>query len=343
MLRVAINGLGRIGRATLKIVMDTPDLQLVAVNELASAADIVYLLKYDTVYGRYDRAVRAVDGTLFIGANKVTLAHEADPRRAPWRTLQVDVVFECTGAFARHDDLAKHVQAGASYVILSAPAIDEEIETIIHGVNTPNHQATIISCASCTTNCITPIMEILSRRIGIRKAVMTAIHAYTSSQRIVDGPHKHLPRRRAGAANFVPASTGAATATAKALPSTVVMRQAAVVENSAANHPRFQSAPHIRSGPAGPVSTILIESADADVGSTRLPDRAINIMSLTMVDLLVATRATYAGAVQSLFPEKRLRSSASSRARRPAPSARRRRLASASCPSTALHAVSSEG
>jgi glyceraldehyde 3-phosphate dehydrogenase-like protein len=342
MLRVAINGLGRIGRATLKIVMDTPDLQLVAVNELASAADIVYLLKYDTVYGRYDRAVRAVDGTLFIGANKVTLAHEADPRRAPWRTLQVDVVFECTGAFARHDDLAKHVQAGASYVILSAPAIDEEIETIIHGVNTPNHQATIISCASCTTNCITPIMEILSRRIGIRKAVMTAIHAYTSSQRIVDGPHKHLPRRRAGAANFVPASTGAATATAKALPSTVVMRQAAVVENCC-QPPKVPVRPPHQIGPAGPVSTILIESADADVGSTRLPDRAINIMSLTMVDLLVATRATYAGAVQSLFPEKRLRSSASSRARRPAPSARRRRLASASCPSTALHAVSSEG
>jgi len=136
----------------------------------------------------------------------------------PWRALDVDIVFECTGAFTGRDDLAKHVSAGAKYVLLSAPAAGDDVETIVHGVNTPQHGTTIISCASCTTNCITPVMEILGRRIGVRKAITTTIHAYTASQNIVDGPHKHLRRGRAGAANFVPTSTGAAAATTKALP-----------------------------------------------------------------------------------------------------------------------------
>ena len=219
MAKVAINGLGRIGRATLKIVMDTPDLDLVAANVLASPENIVYLLRYDTVYGRYGTPVRSADnGTLTVGGHRLDLMREKDPARLPWKALNVDIVFECTGAFTRREDLAAHIRAGARYVILSAPSKTEDVETIVHGVNTPQGDTTIVSCASCTTNCITPVIEILGRRIGVRKATMTTVHAYTSSQSIVDGPHANARRGRAGGANIVPTSTGAAVATAKALP-----------------------------------------------------------------------------------------------------------------------------
>ncbi|HJR60452.1 MAG TPA: glyceraldehyde 3-phosphate dehydrogenase NAD-binding domain-containing protein [Vicinamibacterales bacterium] len=217
MFKVAINGLGRIGRATLKIVMESPELELVAVNELASPDQIVYLLRHDSVYGRYDKAVTAADGRLLIDDHALALSSESDPGRLPWNCLHVDLVFECTGAFTRRQDLVKHVAAGARFVILSAPAIDDDVDTIVHGVNTPQAGTALISCASCTTNCITPVIEILDRRLGIRKATMTTLHAYTASQRIVDGPHEHFRRGRAGATNFVPTSTGAAAATTKAL------------------------------------------------------------------------------------------------------------------------------
>jgi glyceraldehyde 3-phosphate dehydrogenase len=130
----------------------------------------------------------------------------------------VDLVFECTGAFTRRENLDAHIHAGARYVILSAPSKGDDVETIVHGVNTPQGTTAIISCASCTTNCITPVMEILGRRIGVKKAIMTTVHAYTASQALVDAPHTHARRGRAGAANLVPTSTGAAAATARALP-----------------------------------------------------------------------------------------------------------------------------
>jgi glyceraldehyde 3-phosphate dehydrogenase len=218
MTTVAINGLGRIGRSTLKILIDTPGLELVAANELARPDDVAYLLRFDSVYGRYERAVTLQNGVLTVGGHRIVLLQEKDPGRLPWRSLGVDIVFECTGAFTRRDDLAMHVQAGARYVILSAPASGEDVETIVHGVNTPRGGTMILSCASCTTNCIAPVMEILGRRIGVKKAMMTTVHAYTASQNIVDGAHKHVRRGRAGAVNFVPTSTGAATATTKALP-----------------------------------------------------------------------------------------------------------------------------
>jgi len=219
MAKVAINGLGRIGRATLKIVLDTPGLDLVAVNDLGASDDVVYLLKYDTVYGRYEKTVEANDdGTLTVGEHRLTLRREENPARLPWKSLNVDIVFECTGAFTRREDLDAHIRAGARYVILSAPSKSDDVETIVHGVNTPQGGTAIISCASCTTNCITPVMEILGRRIGVKKAIMTTVHAYTASQAIVDSPHTRARRGRAGAANLVPTSTGAAAATAKALP-----------------------------------------------------------------------------------------------------------------------------
>jgi glyceraldehyde 3-phosphate dehydrogenase len=219
MINVAINGLGRIGRATLKIVMETAGVNLVAANDIGPPDSIEYLLKYDTVYGRYQQPVAATDdGHLTIGAHRLRLLREREPARLPWKAMNVDVVFECTGAFTRQEDLEAHVRAGARYVILSAPAKGDGVETIVHGVNTAQGESGIISCASCTTNCITPVMEILGRRIGVKKAIMTAVHAYTASQAIVDTARSQPRRGRAAGANLVPTSTGAAAATARALP-----------------------------------------------------------------------------------------------------------------------------
>ena len=218
MATIAINGLGRIGRAALKIIMDTPELELVAVNDIVPIANIVYLLKYDTVYGRYEKTVESDGENLVIAGNSVRYFSEKDPTRLPWSSLGVDIVLECTGVFTKREDLEKHIQAGAKYVILSAPAKSDDVVTVVHGVNTLDGDTRILACASCTTNCITPVVEIIGRRIGIKKAIMTTVHAYTASQGIVDKPSKNFERGRAGAANFVPTTTGAAKATAKALP-----------------------------------------------------------------------------------------------------------------------------
>ena len=218
MANVAINGLGRIGRAALKIILETPELNLVAANDVATAENLSYLLRFDTVYGRYEKPVKTTDGKLVIGAHTLRLLNEKDPAKLPWKELAVDFVFECTGRFTRREDLEKHLQAGAKHVILSAPSKSEEIVTSVHGVNQPAGNPTIISCASCTTNCIVPVAEIMARRIGVKKAIMTTVHAYTASQNIVDGPHKNVRRGRAGAANLVPTSTGAALAAVKVLP-----------------------------------------------------------------------------------------------------------------------------
>jgi glyceraldehyde 3-phosphate dehydrogenase len=218
MARVAINGLGRIGRATLKIVLETPELELVAANDLAPPDSFVYLLKYDTVYGRYEHSVTSETGTLVIKGKPIHLIHEADPAKLPWRDLGIDIVFECTGALSKAEDLAKHIKAGAKTAILSAPSKSEEVPTIVHGVNSSDKGSPqIFSCASCTTNCITPVVEIMGRRVGITKAVMTTVHAYTASQSLVDKPNKRPRRGRAGGANLVPTSTGAAMATTRAL------------------------------------------------------------------------------------------------------------------------------
>ena len=213
--RVSINGLGRIGRAMLKLVMDEPSLELVAVNDRVDVKNLAYLLRFDTVYGRYSKSV-VVDGDdLVVDGRKVRTFSNRDPSTLPWKELGVHLVFECTGAFTRREDLEKHVRAGARIVLLSAPSTD--VEVVVHGVNAPSGSG-IISCASCTTNCITPIVEVMGRRIGIRKAVMTTVHAYTSSQAIVDKPNKRFRRGRAAAANLVPTTTGAALATTRALP-----------------------------------------------------------------------------------------------------------------------------
>jgi len=216
--RVAINGLGRIGRAILKLVFDESTFELVAVNDLVDVENLAYLLRFDTVYGRYPMPLAVDAGHLVIGGRRVRTLQSREPSLLPWRELGVDLVFECTGALTRPEDLDKHVQAGAKFVLLSAPSKGGEVETVVHGVNAPGGQTSVVSCASCTTNCITPIVEVVGRRIGIRKAVMTTVHAYTSTQSIVDGPNKRFRRGRAAAANLVPSTTGAAQATTRALP-----------------------------------------------------------------------------------------------------------------------------
>lgn len=218
MARVAINGLGRIGRAALKQLMEMPELELVAVNDLIPLDNLVYLLKFDTVYGRYEKTVDIQEGKMVVAGKEIQFTGERNPENLPWEELEVDLVFECTGVFKKREDLEKHLEAGAKHVILSAPAKDE-ILTVVHGVNAPaKEEALMLSCASCTTNSITPVMEVMDRRLGVKKATLTTIHAYTSSQQIVDGPADKWRRGRAGAANFVPTTTGAALATAKALP-----------------------------------------------------------------------------------------------------------------------------
>jgi glyceraldehyde 3-phosphate dehydrogenase len=215
---IAINGLGRIGRSAVKILLDTDGLDLVAVNDVADVDNLAYLLKYDTVYGRYNRGVRATEDELLIGDRKVPVLAERDPANLPWRELGVDLVLECTGVFTSAEDLGKHINAGASYVILSAPTKSDGIPTVVHGVNRPDGQPQVISCASCTTNCITPVIEVAHRRVGVERALMTTVHAYTAGQQLVDGPSRNFRRGRAGAANLVPTSTGAAKATTRAIP-----------------------------------------------------------------------------------------------------------------------------
>jgi glyceraldehyde 3-phosphate dehydrogenase len=220
MAKVAINGLGRIGRAALKLILDTPGLELVAVNDIGSLENMAYLLKFDTVYGRYEREVSFSDGKLVIDGKEVDYLSERDPAMLPWVKMNIDIVIESTGLFTKAEDAGKHLQAGAKFVIISGPTSSANVPTVVHGVNRSNGDVRIISCASCTTNSITPVMEVINRRIGVKKAIMTTVHAYTATQMLVDAPggKKDMRRGRAAAANLVPSSTGAAKATAKALP-----------------------------------------------------------------------------------------------------------------------------
>ncbi|MDQ3192896.1 MAG: type I glyceraldehyde-3-phosphate dehydrogenase [Bacteroidota bacterium] len=218
MTRIAINGLGRIGRAAFKVILDTPELELVAINDITPAKELIYLLSYDSVYGRYEKSIEFNNNEINIDGKSIKVFSEKDPSQLPWKDNNIDIVFECSGHFTKKEQMQKHIDAGAGYVILSAPAKGDNIPYVIPGVNEPNSEDKLISTASCTTNCIAPVMEILERTVGVKKAIMTTVHAYTSSQSIVDAPHNKRRRGRAAATNFVPTSTGAAKATSRALP-----------------------------------------------------------------------------------------------------------------------------
>lgn len=218
-MRIAINGMGRIGRAALKVIQETEGLELIAVNDIVPIENVAYLLKYDSVYGVYDKPIDLDKNELIVDGKHIAYSNERNPENLPWKKYRIDLVIESTGAFTLIEDAEKHVKAGARTVIISAPTKSEDAPTVVHGVNTNDGNTSIFSCASCTTNNISPIVEILGRRIGIKKAIMTTVHAYTASQAIVDGPSKKNFRMgRAGASNIVPTTTGAAIATTKALP-----------------------------------------------------------------------------------------------------------------------------
>ncbi|WP_394750204.1 type I glyceraldehyde-3-phosphate dehydrogenase [Spongiimicrobium salis] len=219
MKRIAINGMGRIGRTSLKVILDTPGLELVAVNDIASLENISYLLQYDSVHGKYEKSVSMEEGKLVVDGKAILFLNEYKPEDLPWSELNIDVVIESTGVFTNYNDADRHITAGAKTVVLSGPSKSPEIPTVVHGVNTEDGSTRIFSCASCTTNNISPVMEILGRRIGVEKAIMTTIHADTSSNTIVDSPSKKNFRMgRSGLNNLIPTTTGAAIATTKALP-----------------------------------------------------------------------------------------------------------------------------
>jgi glyceraldehyde 3-phosphate dehydrogenase len=221
-VRVGINGFGRIGRNFYRAVAASgADIEIVAANDLGDVATMAHLLKYDSILGRFPEAVATTDGGIRIGDKTLKILAERDPANLPWADLGVDVVVESTGFFTKAADARKHVDAGgAKKVIISAPASDEDV-TIVMGVNDGDYDAakhTIISNASCTTNCLGPLAKVLDDAVGIERGLMTTIHAYTQDQNLQDGPHKDLRRARAAALNIVPTSTGAAKAIGLVLP-----------------------------------------------------------------------------------------------------------------------------
>lgn len=188
MKRIAINGFGRIGRAALKVMAEEPSLEVVAVNDIMSIENAVYLLKYDSVYGRFKQDVKADGDYLVVGDKRIQFLSERDPGALPWKKLNVEIVIESTGLFTKREDAEKHIQAGAKTVLISAPSKSKDTPTVVHGVNQKDGKVSVFSCASCTTNNVAPVMEILDRRIGVNKAILSTVHAYTSSQTLVDSP-----------------------------------------------------------------------------------------------------------------------------------------------------------
>jgi glyceraldehyde 3-phosphate dehydrogenase len=221
MVKVAINGFGRIGRNALKILLDRHDVQVVGINDITDAKTLAHLLKHDSSYGTYDKTVKAGENSIFVNSREIPVFAEKDPANLPWGKLGVDVVIESTGFFTNPEDARAHIKAGAKKVVISAPAKGEGAKTVVLGVNEEIVDKTdeILSNASCTTNCIAPVMKVLEDTFGIEKAMMTTVHSYTGSQRILDAPAKDLREARSAAENIVPTTTGASKAAAKAIPS----------------------------------------------------------------------------------------------------------------------------
>ncbi|MBF7097227.1 type I glyceraldehyde-3-phosphate dehydrogenase [Alkalibacter mobilis] len=219
-VKVAINGFGRIGRLAFRLMFDDPSFDIVAINDLTDAKSLAYLLKYDTSQGKYKTdSISAGDGFITVDGKEIKISAERDPENLPWGTLDVDVVIESTGFFATKDLAEKHIKAGAKKVLISAPA-KGDLKTVVYNVNHEilDGSETVVSGASCTTNCLAPFAKVLNDKFGLESGLMTTIHAYTNDQATLDGPHKDLRRGRAAAANIVPTSTGAAAAVGLVLP-----------------------------------------------------------------------------------------------------------------------------
>ena len=221
-IKVAINGFGRIGRLVFRIMNNDSDFEVVAINDLSKSDQLAYLLKYDTSHRRYDSDISSDNDNIIVDGKKVRIYNEKDPSLLPWRNLDIDVVFECTGHFTSKESAQAHIDAGAKKVVISAPA-KGDLKTIVYNVNQDilDKNDNIISAASCTTNCLAPVMKLLCDNYGVEKGFMTTVHAYTGDQANLDVAHKkgHLSRRgRASAANIVPSSTGAASAIGLVIP-----------------------------------------------------------------------------------------------------------------------------
>lgn len=217
MIKIAINGFGRIGRAAAKIVLGDADMELIAVNDLADAKTSLFLMAHDSVYGKFDKKITYTeDGQITIDGNRVHFFAEKEPSKLPWEALGIDVVIESTGVFLTKDSCQDHIRAGARKVVISAPAKDDETPTYLIGVNSDEYKGeSIISNASCTTNCIAPVIKVLNDRFGVKQSFMTTVHSYTADQNLVDGPHKDMRRARSAAINIVPTTTGAAKTVTK--------------------------------------------------------------------------------------------------------------------------------
>jgi glyceraldehyde 3-phosphate dehydrogenase len=219
-MRIAINGFGRIGRNVFRIIQNTPGMEVVSINDLTDAATLAHLLAYDSVHGRYEGKIRAGKGAITVDGKKIAITAERDPANLPHAANKVDFVVEATGVFATREACSKHLEAGAKKVLLTVPPKDEIDAMIVMGVNEETLKAgdQIISNASCTTNCLAPVAKVLDEAFGIEHGLMTTVHAYTNDQKILDLPHKDLRRARAAAMNIIPTSTGAARAVGKVLP-----------------------------------------------------------------------------------------------------------------------------
>lgn len=222
-IKIAINGFGRIGRAVFKIALEKDNVDIVAINDLTDAKTLINLLKFDSVYGRFEKSIFATDHSIKIEDKKFRFFAEKNPEKLPWKDLGIDVVIESTGFFVDRAGAEKHLAAGAKRVVISAPAKgDNPAPTYVLGVNDASSESDqIINNASCTTNCIAPVMAILESAFGVEKAMMTTVHSYTADQNLVDGPHHDLRRGRSAGQNIVPTTTGAATATALTIPTLV--------------------------------------------------------------------------------------------------------------------------
>jgi len=220
-VRIAISGFGRIGRNILRAIVEAKrrDVEIVAINDLFSAKDNAHLLRYDSVHGRFPGEVKVQDDSIDVGSGAIKVLSERDPRKLPWKSMNIDIVLECTGIFTGREKAAMHLEAGARRVLVSAPAKGADL-TVVYGVNhdklTAEHK--VVSNASCTTNCLAPVAKVLNDLVGIKSGFMTTIHAYTNDQNVLDVAHKDMRRARAAALNMIPTSTGAASAVGLVLP-----------------------------------------------------------------------------------------------------------------------------
>lgn len=219
-LKIAINGFGRIGRLVFREAMQHEEMEIVAINDLTDAKMLAHLVKYDSVHGIYDAEVEADETFISVNGKKVNVYEEKDPANLPWSDLGVDIVIDCTGVFRSADVLQKHIDAGAKKVLLSAPA-KGEMPTFVMGVNHEDYNAEtdhIVSNASCTTNCLAPVVKVLQDEFGVKRGMMTTIHSYTNDQSLLDFPHSDYRRARAAAESMIPTTTGAASAVTKVIP-----------------------------------------------------------------------------------------------------------------------------